>query len=72
MNFVIGAIAGILLTALVPEVADFTRDSVRDVFYNAQQAVEPKSTVQNLQKDVQQSLDSAMRDLQKELDSYQD
>jgi len=72
MRLLLGVLAGIILTALVPEVGDFTRDSLNDVFHNAQQAVEPKSTVQNLQEDVQQSLDRSMRDLKRELDNLQD
>lgn len=41
MRFLFGVLAGIVLTAVVPAVGDFTRDSLNTVFSQAQRATAP-------------------------------
>jgi len=41
MRFLIGVLTGIVLTAVVPQVGDFTRDSLNTVFASAQEATSP-------------------------------
>jgi hypothetical protein len=49
MQFILGLAVGIVLTALVPTVGEFTRESLNTAFETAQQATEP-STQQKLEK----------------------